>query len=294
MKVPPPADIKKQLGGLLWKVFAFILGSCLYALSLNLFLVKNRIAPGGFSGFATVFNYLFGWPVGLVVFLMNLPLFVFAWRKLGRSFCLLSFFATTVLSISIDATAHLPLFTTDRLMASIYGGVLSGTGIGLLLSINATTGGSDLLGRLLYEYFPLVSIGKLIAIIDGVVISFAAGVYRSVESALYAMITIFIASQLTDRVVSGFDYEKLCYIVTDSPQDVTTAVFEKLHRGVTLLNGRGMHTGQNKGVLMIVIKKNQTAALKEVIRQADPHAFVVLCEAAEVLGLGFSREQPLL
>jgi uncharacterized membrane-anchored protein YitT (DUF2179 family) len=274
---------KKSLG----KGILLFAGSSLYALALNLFLVRNHIAPGGFSGVATVFNYLFAWPVGLVVFLSNLPLFLLAWRRLGAEFCLLSLLSTGIMSIMIDATAYLPLFTQDRLMASIYGGVLSGAGIGLLLIAGATSGGSDLLGRLLLEGFPSISIGKLIAIIDGAVILFAALVYRNIESALYAIITIYITSRLTDVIVNGFSYEKIAYIVTERPKEVTDAIFSQLHRGVTLLQAKGMYTQKDKSVLMVVIKKNQTVALKNIIRQIDSQAFVIMSEAVEVLGLGF-------
>lgn len=280
----------KQVEKILGKGVLLVFGSSLYALALNLFLVGNHIAPGGFSGIAAVLHYLFGWPVGLVVFLANLPLFAVAFSRLGAKFCLLSFFSTCVMSFVIDATAFLPLFTQDRLMASIYGGVLAGGGIGILLRAGATSGGSDLLGRLLVDPFPSFSVGGMIALIDAGVILFAAVVYREIESALYAMITIFITSRLTDAILSGFSYEKIAYIITERPQEVTEAVFARLGRGVTAFPAKGMYTRQDKNVLMVVVKKNQTVALKELIKQTDPAAFFVMSEAAEVLGQGFEKD----
>lgn len=278
------------IGKALWKGVLLIVGSSLYAIALNLFLVGNHIAAGGFSGLATVFHYLFGWHIGLVVFLFNLPMFGLAWRRLGAKFCLLSFLATGIMSVIIDTTTFLPLFTTDRLMASIYGGVLSGLGVGILLSAGATSGGSDLVGRLLAEILPSISIGKLIAFIDMLVIVFAAIVFRSAESALYALITIYIGSRLTDAIMVGFSYEKMAYIVTEYPQEVTDAIFTRLRRGVTSLEATGMYTKKPKNVLLVVVKKNQMVALKEAIHSIDSQAFVVMCEAVEVLGLGFEKD----
>lgn len=268
-------------------IILVLVGSSCYALALNLFLVRNNIAAGGFSGIATVIHYLTGLPVGAMVLFMNIPLFFLSWKSVGHRFFAICVASTVIMSVAIDMFASLPLFTTDRLMASVYGGVLSGFSVGLLYHAGGASGGSDLLARLINRIMPHVSIGRLLIIIDGIVIIFAAIIYKNAESALYAAITIYIAARITDASISGLDYAKVCFIITTKSQEISDNLLKSSTRGITRIAGTGLYTGQGRDVLMTVVKKNQIIGIKSAVKIIDPEAFVIVSDATEVLGKGF-------
>lgn len=261
-----------------------LIGSTLYSLSLNLFLIDNKIAPGGVSGTATVLNYLFNLPVGVLILVLNIPIFYLAFRKIGLRFVLFSIIGTVALSVMVDVTAYLPTLTSDRLLAAIYGGILGGAGTGILISGGATSGGSDLLSYVLADRFPTMSVGKFLILIDGTVVFFASVAYRDINTALYSTITIFLAGKMVDVFVGGVNYARIAYIITSKPDEITKTLFETLKRGVTSLQGTGMYTQSTKTVLMTVIGKDQIPTLKEAVKRTDRDAFVVVTNALEVYG----------
>lgn len=265
--------------------------SLLLALGLDLFLIPNKIVNGGFSGLATVFLHLFGTPVGLVNLLLNIPLFLVAWRLLGRRFLGLTMYSAVVSSAFIDALSFLQPLSADPILAALYGGALVGLSMALLVLSSATSGGSDLLARLLHHKFPGLSISKFLALADGAIVLFAGIAYRDPQSPLYAIISIFVTSKVMDAILNGFDYAKVAYIVTDRPKQVADAVFQIVDRGVTQLEAQGMYSGERKYVLMSVIRKMETVKLKQAVKEADPNAFVFLSPAVEVLGNGFKAHE---
>ena len=275
----------------LWKYAIITVGSVLYALSFNLFLTPNHIAPGGVSGIAIVINYLISFPVGVMILILNIPLFILSYVKFGGGFLFSSFFATAVGSVIIDLTTKIPPFTTDPILAAIYGGILMGAGLGLVFNFGATTGGSDILSRLIKLRFPHISMGKMMLFVDVCVITFSAVVFRNVNSALYAMITLYISSKVIDVMIYGTDYEKLAYIISDKSEEISIKIQEELQRGVTFLYGEGGYTNRRKKIIMVALKRQQAAKASEIAAKIDPKAFVIVVAAHEILGDGFERNK---
>lgn len=273
-------------GKILGEYLGLTLGSLLAALGLVLFLVPNKIAAGGISGLATVFYYLFHLPVGLGIFLLNTPLFVLAFRQLGFRFGLRSFYGTVALSFFTDFLAPiLPVPTQNTLLASIYGGVFTGVGIGLCFRCRGTTGGTDLAAQLLRRYLG-ASVGQALLLADGAVITLAGFVFN-LELALYALIALFVSSRLIDVVQEGFGYAKVALIVSSQSGEITKRILSQLNRGATVFQGRGAYTNQAREIVLCVVARTEVSALKQLVSLIDPQAFVVVANVHEALGEGF-------
>lgn len=262
-----------------------VLGCLLGGVAYPLFLVPNNIAPGGLSGLAMILNYLFGSPVGLTSLLMNIPLFLIGYKAMGRVFAFRSLVATVLFSVTIDM-AKLPAMTNDPLLGTLYGGVLLGVGLGLILRGGATTGGSDMVARLVHKRFQHITVGAFLFFIDCCVV-LLAGMTIQVEYALYAFISIYISSKLIDVVMDGFTREKACYVISEKNEQVKTRIMAELDRGVTLLTARGGYSGAERPVLLCVLSAQEVGRLKAIVRDADEKAFIFISDAHEVLGEGF-------
>ena len=280
---------KKSKWRLAGEYGAVVLGSILFAFSIQLFFAPNQIAPGGFSGFATILNYLFSFPIGITMIVLNLPLFLFAYRDVGKSVFWKAIIATILFSVVLDLFDFLPAVSHDKLLVSLVGGAVNGAGYGLIFSAGGSSGGSDLLARILQKRVPHVSLGKLLMTIDGVVIATSAIAYRNIESALYAVIAVYVSSQIVDAILLGADFAKTIYIITDKPRELSGAIIERLKRGVTEIAGEGAYTRNKKTVLLTVIRPKQITVLKEIIKEHDKQAFVIVTSANEVLGAGFKH-----
>lgn len=266
----------------------YLLGSVLYALSVNIFTAPNQIAPGGVTGIATLINYLTGFPIGTGILLVNLPLFLASWRILGRGFTLRTAAVTVLSSVIMDIAAPLvPPFQGDKILTAVFGGLLAGTGLGLIFMRGATTGGSEIVARLLERRFRHIPIGRLILIVDAGVVAAAAAVYRNLESALYAVILIFVSSVVMNRLIYGGDTGKMLLIMTRKEREVTDAILETLQRGVTILNAQGAYTGDQRKVLLVAVRPSQVYTLRTLVYDRDPGAFLIVVSADEVLGEGF-------
>ena len=263
-----------------------VLGCALGALAYPLFLVPNHIAPGGLTGLATVLNYLFHWPVGTTSLLMNIPLFIIGYRAMGRVFVIRSLVATVLFSVLIDLIP-LPPMTQQPLLGAVFGGVLLGAGLGLILRGGATTGGTDIIGRLVHKAFPHIQIGKVIMAADALIVVLGAVVFRSVESAMYAVIVIFVNSRLLDYILYGTGSGKLLLAVTEHAQEISDAITSKMGRGITILPVKGGYTGKEKSMVVCAVKKNEVPHLTKIIRQVDTETFIIITEAGEILGEGF-------
>ena len=264
-----------------------VLGCLIGALAYPWFLVPNHIAPGGLTGLSTVFNYLFGWPVGTTSLLMNIPLFLIGFKAMGGGFAIRSLAATLLFSLFIDL---LPLgcLTQDPMLASVFGGALLGAGIGLILRAGATTGGTDMAARMVHKHLPYLSVGMILFAIDGIVVVLA-GIYIHIEHALYAFISIYVSSMLINVVVDGLTTEKACYVITSAYEQVKTEVMAELNRGVTLLSAKGGFSGEERPILLCVVSAQEVARLKMIVRRTDDKAFVFISDAHEVLGEGFRQ-----
>ena len=265
-----------------------VLGCALGALAYPLFLVPNHIAPGGLTGLATVLNYLFHWPVGTTSLLMNIPLFIIGYRAMGRVFVIRSLVATVLFSVLIDLIP-LPPMTQQPLLGAVFGGVLLGAGLGLILRGGATTGGTDILARLLKRHLREVKMGYVTLAIDTVVLILTGLVFRDISKTLYSAVTLFICSRVLDAVLYGLDYSSVALIISDRYEDVYRAIDKQLDRGVTFLEGRGGYTGAPKTVLMTAVKSRQISELKQLVQCIDPNAFMIVQPAHQVLGEGFKR-----
>jgi len=262
-----------------------IVGTLLTALSFNFFLVPHRIAPGGVSGIATVLYYLFRIPIGFTMLLLNIPLFIIGIKQLGGGFGLRTLIATVLLSLFTDLV-KVPSLTEDPILASVYGGVLMGTGLGIVFRANATTGGTDLFAKILHNFFPIIGIGWVMFIIDFLVVLAAAIVFGPSE-ALYALASLYISARLIDLILEGLNAAKAFIIISDHSAEISQKIMEELDRGVTLLHGKGAYTMREKDVILCVINRAQVSKLKSLVVSIDPAAFVLVADVREVMGEGF-------
>ena len=265
------------------------LASILYALGFNWCYTPNAIGFGGITGVAQIIHELLPWaPIGTVAIVLNIPLFLLGWRFLGGRMLLSSLYAMAAGGIFIDVLNGLHQFPSmDPFLACIFGGLLVGGSLGIILQQNATTGGTDLIALLLKLPFPWLPVSKLLLVVDLLIILSAAVVFKSLNSALYGIISLYITTMTIDMVLYGTDRAKVAYIISSHPQQISSAILNDIDRGVTILHGQGAWSGEEKQVLMVAFKQRQIVALKRVIRQFDPAAFLIVCEAHEVLGDGF-------
>ena len=266
-------------------------GSIMTALSLVLFTVPNKIAAGGVSGVATILYHMFGFNVGIVILVINVPLFLVAIYVLGGSIGMKTLWGIITMSLAVEIlTPMLQPLTNEVILASIYGGVLGGVGMGFVFRGGGTTGGTDLIAALTSYFFPHFSIGQGLFLIDGVVITLA-GIVFDVELALYAAITIFVSTKLIDIIQEGFNVSKSVFIISDHSQEIKDEILANMRRGVTALRGYGGYSGREKDVLLVTINRAEITKLKNLIRDIDDKAFVIMNEAHEVLGEGFKSVQ---
>lgn len=272
-------------------ILFYAVGGALYALSVNMFTTPNGILLGGFTGAAAVLHTLLDVPIGATVFLLNVPLFLISFRKFGTSFIVKTVAATFAVSVIIDLTApFLPVYTGDKLLSALFGGILSGAGLGLVFLRGATTGGTDILSKLLRLRFPQLSMGRMILLFDLLVISLSFAVYRSLENVLYALVVIYISAQVIDLVQTGFSHDKLLFIVTDQGERAVREITETLDRGVSVLDVRGGYTDTPRKMLFCAVRANDVARFTKRIRTLDENAFIVISEISDILGEGFRQK----
>jgi len=278
----------------IWKSYGWILstliGSVVFALGFDLFLAPNDLNPGGISGLSQVLVELLGFgSVGIFSILINLPLFVLGGVKIGKKFFLGSLLGMTLSSVLIDALAVFPFPTTEPLIGALYGGLICGLGLGVVFVAGTSTGGSDILVRLLKLRYRNVPIGQISMSFDAVVVILTGLVFRDVAKALYTGVAVFVCGQVIDAVVYRFDYSKVALIISKEYDEIARQIGVKLDRGATFLHGEGSYSGNATKVILTAVKKQQVAELKELVMAIDHQAFIVVQEAHQVLGEGFSR-----
>lgn len=271
-------------------IISTVLGSALFALGFDLFLVPHDLNTGGVSGMAMVIGEIIRiGSVGTITILINLPLFLVGGIKIGKRFFWGSLLGMIVSSVFIDVFAFIPVPRTEQLLAVLYGGVLCGLGLGVVFAAGTSTGGSDILVRLLKLRYRDVPIGQICMIIDLMVAVLTGIVFRDVSKALYTGVTVFVTTQVMDAVIYRFDYSKVALIITKQHDIVAKTVGDKLRRGTTFLYGQGSYSGADTKVVLTAVKRRQVAELKEIVNQLDPNAFIIVMEAHQVLGDGFAK-----
>lgn len=265
-----------------------VLGCAIWGAAFAFLTYPNNIVSGGLTGIAQIINLLTGLPVGVMVMIMNVPLFVVAWKKFGSRFIIFSLIGMIASSLFIDLFALVELtFTTDTLLAAVYGGVLKGVGSGLVFLTGATTGGSEIGARLLRRKFPYINFGTISMGLDVLVVIAFAVVFRRFDSAMYTIITMFVTSRVVNLMLYGLANSSVCYIVTTEPKSIAGEVGRSLGRGATILRGEGAYSGEERDVILCAVKRQQIPALKRIVSAADENAFVIVTESHEVFGKNF-------
>lgn len=267
---------------------SIFLASLAYSVAINTFTAPNNIAPAGLTGVSIMINYLFGFPIGISFLVMNIPLFVLFFLFVGKRALVKTVIATVTTSLAIDLLGtFLPVYVGDRLLASLFAGLLSGAGLGLVFLRGATTGGTDIIGRLLRNWKPHISMGSFILIIDLFVVCAAGFVYKSLESMLYAIIVFFISSRVINYLLYGTGNSKMINVVTDKANEIASAITSETQRGVTILPVQGAYSGKDKKMLLCVVRANEVAIINKIVRRFDENPFIIISQAGEVFGLGF-------
>lgn len=267
--------------------FAITIGSIITAIAYNWFIIPNNIAPGGVSGMATVVHQLIPiLPVGTLIIIINVPLFLVSWKELGLGFGLKSLVGTVVLSLVIDFLP-IPAFIDDKLLASVFGGVLLGIGLGIVLRNNGSTGGTDILAKLFIKKFPFNSLGTYILITDFIVIVSAGLVNHDKFVALYSLITVYVSTRTVDILQEGIQSAKAYYIISDKSKEISARILKEMDRGATFLKATGSFTGIEKNMIICLVQRSEIARIRRIIKEEDERAFVYVHDAREVLGAGF-------
>lgn len=271
------------------KYLLIVLGAAIGAVGFQFFMYPNAIVSGGLTGIAQIINRLCGLPVGVLSIILNVPLFIFAWKQFGNAFVIDSFIGTALFSVFIDLASMLNITaTTDPMLGSIIGGVIKGIGLGAIYYVGATTGGVDIVARFLRRRYPYINFGTFILVLDAAVISAYAIIFHIVESAMYSLICMFVVSKAVDLVLYGLDNSSIVYIVSHNTQAIVNEITSgNLHRGVTLLHAEGAYTHEERNVIMCVIKRPQIAEIRRLVRTIDDKAFLVVTDAKNVFGNGF-------
>lgn len=282
--------MKDKVWSAVLDVLKTAVGCALFALGFDLFLMPGGMNAGGLSGLAMVFVQITELAsVGTITALLNVPLFVLAGMKIGKKFFIGSLIGMLFSSVFIDLFAVIPVPQTEPLLGALYGGVICGAGLGFVFAAGVSTGGSDIIVRLLQRRWRHIPIGVISMCFDACVAVLTGIVYRDVNSALYTGIAIFISGKIIDMVVYSFDYSKVALIITKDYAQVAQEISDKLERGATYLYGEGTYSQKETKVVLTAVKKQQIAQLKELVVDIDPDAFIIVQEAHQVLGDGFIR-----
>lgn len=281
------SESKKTLQRRVWDYIVITVASGIYAVAVSLFLDPNSLAPGGVTGIAIILNRLTGLETGTWVLLINIPIIAVGTWKFGLRFILSTMYCTAVTSLFINLLAPFGALTTDPFLAALVGGALMAVGIGFVFKSGATTGGTDIIIKLLRLKFPHLKTGSLFLMTDAVIVTASAFVFKNVDVALYAGLVVVINSVLLDVVLYGRDGAKLIFIISDNHEQITKRILEEMDIGVTYITGSGAYSGKGKNVIMCVMKKQLSPKAEEIVREEDPLAFMIVTSATEIFGEGY-------
>ena len=281
---------KEKLRNIIVEILGTILGAAIMAFGVASFLLPNQLSSGGFSGVATIIYYLLEIPMGTMIVAMNIPLFLFAGYRIGKRFFIKSLIGTISLSVFIDLIDKYPPITTDRFLASIYGGVIIGIGTAIILKVGSSTGGTELVANLIKTYNPYITISKYLTIIDIVIVTLNVIFLGHIEIGLYSAITIYLYGKMVDIIFEGIYFTKLLFIISDKNQEISDAIVSEVGRGVTGLYGKGMYINNDKLILICAASRRDVYKIKDLARRIDRKSFIVVANAREVVGKGFKEE----
>lgn len=274
---------------ILKKLLVILLGTCIYSGGIGLFLDPNELAPGGVVGLAVIASHSIGGETGTWYFLLNVPIILLGWWKFGGKFIIYSFYAIVLNSVFTNLFGIFPKITDNLLLAAIAGSIMVGTGIGLVLRVGATTGGMDIIIKLLRRRFPAIKTSTFFITIDILIVTISGFVFKDFNIAMYAFITVVLNGRVMDYILYGQDEARLIYIVSDNPEILLHRILQELEIGATILTGKGAYSNHGKQIIMCVIKKRSAPKLHEIVKQEDDHAFMIVSSANEIFGEGYKN-----
>ena len=271
------------------KYLLIAFGAACYAAGFQFIAYPNALVTGGVTGISMIVNYLTGFPVGVLGIIINIPLFFMAWRRFGWRFLVGSFVGMLCSNVFVDLFSMIDFVVTRQpILSAVYAGLMEGLGLGIVYRVGATTGGTDIIAKLLRAKYQYINLSTIVLMLDVSIIVAFAVVFNQYDNSLYAIIAMYIDARMIDLVISGGMNSKVCYIITDESSRVKDAIMEKLNRGVTFLRGEGAWSGKEKKIILCVIKSRQIVELKSVVEEIDPNAFMFMSESREVFGEGFT------
>ena len=278
-------NIKKQIT----EILGTILGSFVISIGISLFLLPNQLSSGGIAGIGTIIYYLLKIPMGTTIILLNIPLFLISILKIGKSFFIKSLIGTISLSFFIDWLDKFKALTQDRFLACIYGGVIIGVGTAIILKVNSSTGGTDMVTYIAKKYKPNIRTGNIIFIIDIIIVTLNMFFFREIEIGLYSGIAIYLMGKIIDILFEGIDFTKLIFIVSEKSEEIATKIGKSIERGTTGIYGKGMYTNEERLILMCAVTRRDVSKVTEIAKKIDKNSFIIITNSREVLGQGFKR-----
>ncbi|MFR8233941.1 MAG: YitT family protein [Clostridia bacterium] len=278
-------NIKKQIA----EIFGTILGSFVISIGISLFLLPNQLSSGGIAGIGTIIYYLLKIPMGTTIILLNIPLFLISILKIGKSFFVKSLIGTISLSTFIDCLDKFKPLTQDRFLACIYGGIIIGVGTAIILKVNSSTGGTDMVTYIAKKYKPSIRTGNIIVIIDIIIVTLNMFFFREIEIGLYSGIAIYLMGKIIDILFEGIDFTKLIFIVSKKSEEIAEKIGKSIERGTTGIYGKGMYTNEERLILMCAVTRRDVSKVTEIAKKIDKNSFIIITNSREVLGQGFKR-----
>ena len=278
-------NIKKQIA----EIFGTILVSFVISIGISLFLLPNQLSSGGIAGIGTIIYYLLKIPMGTTIILLNIPLFLISILKIGKSFFVKSLIGTISLSTFIDCLDKFKPLTQDRFLACIYGGIIIGVGTAIILKVNSSTGGTDMVTYIAKKYKPSIRTGNIIVIIDIIIVTLNMFFFREIEIGLYSGIAIYLMGKIIDILFEGIDFTKLIFIVSKKSEEIAEKIGKSIERGTTGIYGKGMYTNEEILILMCAVTRRDVSKVTEIAKKIDKNSFIIITNSREVLGQGFKR-----
>lgn len=288
-------NLKRKNIIILKDIIFSIIGCIFISAGIVFFLLPLKISAGGFSGIATITYYLFNLKLGTVIWILNIPLLIIGFFRIGKYFFFKTMFATWLLSFCINFFENMNLFLNidDILLSAIYGGVIIGIGTTCIFKANNSTGGTELLIQIILSYKDNIKVSKLLIIIDSIIVGLNLIIFKQIEIGLYSFIVLFLNSKIVDLFIEGVNFTKIVYIISDKSTEISNKILNDLDKGLSGIYGKGMYQNKEKLILMCVIKKRDLIKLKEIVKQVDDAAFMIISDAIDVYGLGFTKESKI-
>lgn len=274
---------------LIKKIIMVLIGTFIYSAGVGLFLDPNGLAPGGVVGISVIVSHLFGGETGTWYFLFNVPIVLLGWWKFGGRFIIWSFLSVLCNSLFTNFFGHFPSITNELLLAALAGSILTGVGIGIVLRSGATTGGTDIIIKVLRRKYPSIKTSTFFMVVDIVIVAAAGILFRDFNIAMYAFIAVVVAGRVMDYVLYGKDEATLVFIVSDKADTLLERILQEMSAGATILSGRGAYSHNDKNIIMCVVKKRSTPDLEDIVKEEDSHAFMIVTSANEIYGEGYKN-----